>query len=62
MCGGGGLCLSVTGAELRILYKKQFLDERCGIQKNCWFGVMMLENEVKINNVMKAGQLLCDSI
>jgi hypothetical protein len=35
MCNGGGLFF-LKGAKLRILHYKQYLDRRCGIQKNYW--------------------------
>jgi len=31
---GGGLYFVFGGANLRILHYKQYLDRRCGIQKN----------------------------
>jgi hypothetical protein len=37
ICGAGSLCWFLTGAELQILYWKQFLDKKCGIQNNWWF-------------------------
>ena len=30
--------LSLSGAQFRIPYNKQFLDKRCGFQKNCYLG------------------------
>jgi hypothetical protein len=38
--GGGGRLMFVfkqNYVKLRILYCKQFLDNRFGIQKDCWF-------------------------
>ena len=37
MCEGEAYVLSLNGALLRILYYRQFLDKRCGIQEDCWF-------------------------
>ena len=37
MCGVKGLRCSSNGAELRILYYRQFLDKRCGTHKNWCF-------------------------
>jgi hypothetical protein len=39
---GKDLCLSSNSAKLRILHHKQFLDKTCGIQKNCWFWMMVI--------------------
>jgi len=43
---GRGLCLHLgTELSLGVLYYKQFLDKRCGIQKNCWLdGDCILED------------------
>jgi len=43
--GGEGLCWSSNGAELRILYCKQFFNKRCGTHKNWWFSMTILENK-----------------
>jgi len=44
--GAGGLCLFLTGTELRILYGKEFLDKKCGIQKNWRFWKTIRENKI----------------
>jgi hypothetical protein len=34
-CVGGGVGLSSNGAKFGVPYYKQFLDKRCGMQKDC---------------------------
>jgi hypothetical protein len=51
--------LSLKGTKFRVIHDKQFLDKRCGIEKNCWLDYDCIWEEVEVMCVL---WFLCDFI